>query len=190
MKQALFDQITRFINIDEQEKILIDSLFHIKSWGKGEYFLAQGDVCKEVGFLIKGLVVYFIEEDEPHAYNFGKESDFVCNYESFLTKTPSSKSIKCVENVEMLCISYDRLQQFYEQIVQGEKMGRMISEQLFLEAIADITSFYVDTPEKRYLKFLERYPDLNQRIPQYLIASYIKVKPQSLSRIRKRILKK
>lgn len=190
MKQALFDQIAKFINIGEQEKILIDSLFQFKSWHKGEYFLAQGHVCKEIGFLIKGLVVYFIEEEEPHAYNFNKEGDFVCNYESFLTKTPSSKSIKCVENIEMLCISYDRLQQLYDKTRQGEKMGRMISEQLFLEAIADITSFYVDTPEQRYLKFLERYPGLNQRIPQYLIASYIKVKPQSLSRIRKRMLKK
>jgi len=90
----------------------------------------------------------------------------------------------------MLCISYGRLQELYEKIAQGEKIGRMISEQLFLEAIADITSFYVDTPEQRYLKFLARYPNLNQRIPQYLIASYIKVKPQSLSRIRKRMLKK
>jgi CRP-like cAMP-binding protein len=190
MKQALLDHITSFINIGEQEKILIDTLFQFKNWVKGEYFLAQGDVCKEIGFLTKGLVVYFIEEDESHAYNFGKESDFVCNYESFLTKTSSSKSIKCVENVEMLCISYDKLQQLYDKIAQGEKMGRMISEQLFLEAIADITSFCVDTPEQRYLKFSERYPDLNQRIPQYLIASYIKVKPQSLSRIRKRMLKK
>lgn len=190
MKQALFEQITKFIKITEQEKTLIDSLFYFKSWDKGEYFLAQGTVCKEIGFLIKGLVAYFIEEKESHAYNFGKEGDFVCNYESFLTKTPSSKSIKCVENIEMLCISYDRLQQLYDIIGQGEKMGRIISEQLFLEAIADITSFYVDTPEQRYLKFLECYPDLNQRIPQYLIASYIKVKPQSLSRIRKRMLKK
>lgn len=190
MKQALFDQITRFIDIGEQEKILIDSLFRFKKWDKGEYFLAEGDVCKEIGFLIKGLVVYFIAGDEPHVYNFGKENDFVCNYESFLSKTPSSKSIKCVENVEMLCMSYDGLQQLYDKIWQGEKMGRMISEQLFLEAMADITSFYIDPPKQRYLKFLERYPGLNQRIPQYLIVSYIKVKPQSLSRIRKRMLNK
>lgn len=70
----------------------------------------------------------------------------------------------------MLCISYGGLQELYEKITQGEKMGKMISEQLFLEAIADITSFYVDTPEQRYLKFLARYPNLNQWIPQYLIA--------------------
>ncbi|MFD2033579.1 Crp/Fnr family transcriptional regulator [Belliella marina] len=190
MKQVLLDHIARFITIDEQEKGLIDLLFQFKNWSRGEYFLAQGDVCKEIGFLTKGLVVYFIQEDESHAYNFGKESDFVCNYESFLTKTPSSKSIKCIENVEMLCINYDKLQQLYSKIEQGEKMGRLISEQLFLESIANITSFYVDTPEQRYLKFLEHYPDLNQRIPQYLIASYIQVKPQSLSRIRKRMLKK
>lgn len=191
MIQKLLHHIESFIRIEQREKGLLESLFELKEWGKHEYVLQQGDVCKEIGFVTKGLVAYFIEEaDEHHTYHFGQENEFVCNYESFLSKSPSSKSIKCIEPVEMLCINQVKLEQLYEQTAQGERMGRLISEQLFLTAIAELTSFYVDSPEQRYLNFLKRYPSLNQRIPQYLIASYIKVKPQSLSRIRKRMLKK
>ncbi|MGO1816515.1 MAG: Crp/Fnr family transcriptional regulator, partial [Sphingobacterium sp.] len=101
----------------------------------------------------------------------------------------SSKSIKCVENTVMLCISYENLQVLYDRVSEGQKMGRIISEELFLQATVEITSFYVDTPEQRYQKFLTGHPNLNRRLPQYLIASYLKIKPQSLSRIRNRMFK-
>lgn len=189
MLQTLIDYISRFITIEEEEIKLIESLFQAKSYPKGSYFLQEGAVSKEVGFLIEGLVTYCIEGDDLHLYNFGVENNFVCNYESFLTKTPSSKSIKCVEKTVMLCISYENLQVLYNRVSEGQKMGRLISEELFLQATVDITSFYVDTPEQRYQKFLAEHPLLNQRLPQYLIASYLKIKPQSLSRIRHRMFK-
>lgn len=190
MSQALIDYIKQLIHLDEEEAKLVDSLFLARSYRKGTYFLKEGSICNEIGFLTAGLVAYCIEEEQStHIYHFGFENNFVCNYESFLTKTPSSKSIRCAEDVEMLCISYQNLQVLYHRVAEGQKMGRIISEQLFLQAIADITSFYVDSPQQRYQKLLADYPELSQRIPQYLIASYLKVQPQSLSRIRKRILK-
>ena len=71
--------------------------------------------------------------------------------------------------------------------VQGERFGRLVTEQVFIQTLQDLTSFYTDGPEYRYERFIKKHPDLQQRISQYHIASYVGVKPQSLSRIRKRI---
>src|SRR5699024_308448 len=138
--EKLLGYMMSIIDMNERERQLVKSVFKPKSYEQGDYILEEGRICKEIGFIIQGIVIYSIEE----------ENEFVCNYESFLTKTPSSKSIKCIENVEMLCISYDNLQILYDEVMHGQKLGRLISEQLFLEASANITSFYTDSPEQRY----------------------------------------
>jgi len=76
---------------------------------------------------------------------------------------------------------------FYKSISEGERFGRLVIGQVFIEILQDLSSFYIDTPEHRYEKFVKKHSDLQQRISQYHIASYVGVKPQSLSRIRKRI---
>jgi CRP-like cAMP-binding protein len=187
--EPLIQYIDQIVETNDREKNIIRSLFKVESYKKGEFFLQQGLTCRKVGFIIRGLVAYYIENEDSHVYWFGKENEFVCNYESFLTKSSSTKSIKCIEGVDMACISYDSLQILYEEVQNGEKIGRIICERLFVDMSIHITSFYTDTPEERYLKFLDSHPDLIQRIPQYLIASFIKVQPPSLSRIRKRMAK-
>ncbi|HXL55672.1 MAG TPA: hypothetical protein VN958_05410 [Chitinophagaceae bacterium] len=116
-----------------------------------------------------------------------KENNFVCNYESFLPQTPSTKIIQALEDCEMLLISFADLQIFYKSIAQGERFGRLVIGQVFIQLLQDLSSFYTDTSEYRYGKFIKEHPNLQQRISQYHIASYVGVKPQSLSRIRKRI---
>ena len=120
-------------------------------------------------------------------YAFAQEGDFVCNNESFIPQTPSTKIIQALEDCEIVQISFADLQIFYKSIREGERFGRLVIEQVFIQTLQDLSSFYTDTPENRYEKFMKRHPDLQQRISQYHIASYVGVKPQSLSRIRKRI---
>src|SRR5699024_12863766 len=101
--EKLLGYMMSIIDMNERERQLVKSVFKPKNYEQGDYILEEGRICKEIGFIIQGIVIYSIEEkDESHVYSFGKENEFVCNYESFLTKTPSSKSIKCIENVEML----------------------------------------------------------------------------------------
>lgn len=188
MINSLLDSIQAIITLSSTEKDLVKSLFKEKTYRKGDFFLAEGQICKQVGFVTKGLVRYYINHDgEDKTYDFGQESNFVCNYESFLPQTPSTKSIQALEDCTILQISYDDLQVFYKSVKGAERFGRIVIEQVFMQTLQDLSSFYTDTPELRYEKFLKRHPGLLQRISQYHVASYVGVKPQSLSRIRKRI---
>ncbi|MCA6440993.1 MULTISPECIES: Crp/Fnr family transcriptional regulator [unclassified Arcicella] len=188
MIYSLLNSIQNVISLTATEKDIIASLWKGKTYKKGDLFLAEGQVCRQVGFITKGLIRYYINHNgEDKTYAFAKEGDFICNYESFIPQTPSQKNIQALEDCEILQISHDDLQQFYKSIGQAERFGRLVIEQVFIQTLHDLSSFYTDSPEDRYERFLTEHPDLQQRISQYHIASYVGVKPQSLSRIRKRI---
>jgi CRP-like cAMP-binding protein len=188
MINSLLESIQSVITLSPAEKDLVIALFKEKTYKKGDFFLAGGQVCKQVGFVTKGLLRYYINHDgEDKTYDFAQENNFVCNYESFLPQSPSTKIIQALEDCEMLVVSYTDLQIFYQSIKEAERFGRLVIEQVFVQTLQDLSSFYTDSPELRYEKFLKKHPGLQQRISQYHIASYVGVKPQSLSRIRKRI---
>jgi CRP-like cAMP-binding protein len=188
MYDNLIATIERIIRLDNGEKKFLQRIFLQKKYSKGDFFLKEGQVCKEVGFIEKGIVRYFINNDgEELNYGFGKEYDFVCNYESFLDHSASTKSIQFIEDTVLFVMSYSNLQELYERVKEGQKFGRLACEKIFVESLRQVTSFYTHRPEERYIQFIHYYPDLQQRIPQYYISSYVGVKPQSLSRIRKRL---
>ena len=188
MAEKLISKIRSLIDLNEEEIECINRLFKRKEIKKGDFFLVDGQVCKHAGFIEKGLIRYFINHDgEEKTYEFGQENNFVCNYESFLTQTPSTKIIQALEDSVILQISFTDLQIFYQSISQGERFGRMVIEYVFVQLLQALSSLYTDTPEYRYQKLFTDHPDLLQRVSQYHIASYVGVKPQSLSRIRRRI---
>ncbi|HVW99978.1 MAG TPA: Crp/Fnr family transcriptional regulator [Candidatus Babeliaceae bacterium] len=190
MINNLLKSIRSLITLSPAEVEIVTFLFKEKTYKKGEFFLAEGQICKQVGFVTKGLMRYYINHDgEEKTYAFSQENKYVCNYESFLPQSRSSKNIQALEDTDVLVISHDDLQIFYTTVREGERFGRIVIGAVFVQILEDLSSFYTDTPEHRYEKFITNHPDLQQRISQYHIASYVGVKPQSLSRIRKRISK-
>jgi len=187
MINSLLNSIQNAITLSPAEVDIVTSLFKQKSYKKGEYFLEEGRICKQVGFVAKGLLRYYINHDgEEKIYDFSQENEYVCNYESFLPQLPSSKNIQALEDSEVFVISHADLQLFYANVRGGERFGRIAIEAVFVKLLQDISSLYTETPELRYERFLKNHADLQQRISQYHIASFVGVKPQSLSRIRKR----
>lgn len=186
--QALLENIRKYITLSENDEKVIAGLFHKKTLRKGEYLLEAGNICRYVIFIETGLVRYYINQDGEEKTNyFNKEGEFVCDYLSFLPQIPSWVNIQALEDTVVWVINHHDLQQFYKEVTHGERFGRLGIEEVFVQVIGQIGSLYTDAPDVRYTKFVATFPDLVQRIPQYYIASYVGVKPQSLSRIRKRI---
>ena len=185
--QFLIERIKQVINISDDEAQLIKQLFTEKRIKKGEHFLREGQVCRWVAMISAGLVRYYINEDgKEGTYYFSREGDFVCDYESFLPQAPSSKNIQALEDTSLYIVSHEGLQQIYHGLKQGERLGRLGIEEVFVNVLQQLSSFYRDSPEVRYQRFLNTFSDISQRVPQYYIASYVGIKPPSLSRIRKR----
>jgi len=188
MINSLLNSIQNLVTLSLSEVGTVKSLFKEKSYKKGDFFLEEGRICKHVGFVAKGLMRFYINHDgEEKTYGFSKENDYVCNYESFLPQKPSTKIIQALEDSLLFVISYDDLQILYTSVSEGERFGRIAIEAVFIQMLKDLSSFYTETPQLRYERLLKNHPDLQQRISQYHIASFVGVKPQSLSRIRKRI---
>ena len=188
MINSLLNSIQSIITLSPAEVEIIKSLFKEKTYKKGEFFLEEGRICKHVGFVAQGLMRFYINHDgEEKIYDFSQENEYVCNYESFLPQKPSSKNIQALEDSVVYLISYNDLQLLYKNVREGERFGRIAIEYVFLQLLQDLSSFYTEPPEIRYERFLKNHADLQQRISQYHVASYVGVKPQSLSRIRKRI---
>lgn len=182
--------LNSLVKLNEEETQLILDSFTTKTVLKGEFFLKEGQVCKHVGFIKKGLVRYFVfKNDEESTFEFTKEGEFISDYSSFNSQRKSIQNIEAIEDCELLIITYEKLQHIFKNTPNGNHLGRLIIEHRFDVMVNQLLAVYMQNSEQRYQKFVSEYAHLTQRIPQYLIASYVGVQPPSLSRIRKRLLK-
>ena len=190
MYSNLIKILSQFANLDENESELIMSSFKPHTLLKGEYFLKEGEVSKHVGFLDKGLVRYFVHKDgEESTFEFTKEGEFIGDYQSFRNASVSIQNIQAIEDCELLIIDYPDIQNIYSTTENGNLIGRQIITHRFEVMVNQLLEVYMQNHEDRYKSFVEKYFGLTQRIPQYLIASYVGVRPESLSRIRKRFVR-
>ena len=190
MHSNLLKLFSQIVELDEQEVKLIKSSFRPFFLAKGDYFLKAGQINKYVAFLQKGLVRYFVFKDEEKStFEFTKEGEFIADYQSFNNKMPSIQNIQAIEDCEMLIINYADVQTIFNTTKNGNLIGRHIIEHRFDVMVNQLLAIYMQNHEERYKRFVEHYSDLTQRIPQYLIASFVGVKPPSLSRIRRRFTK-
>lgn len=176
--------------LDENEWEYAKSLFHEEKISKGQYILKPGEVCSKVSFITKGLFrMYYLVNGEENSTLFFSENQLTTDYYSFLTKTPSIGFIQALEDSTVYSISESNLQLLYE-FKSWERIGRIMAERAFSFSVMEANRFVHDDFETRYVIFSKENPDYIQRIPQYMIASYLKMTPETLSRIKKRINKK
>jgi CRP-like cAMP-binding protein len=186
--QTLKSDIEKLIRLTDKEWEQFENAFTFLQAPKKFQLVKEGEISREIYYIKKGIVRYFYNKDGEEITGFiFTENLFASSYESFLRQTPSIQVLETVEDCELLVINFESLQKLYADVPKINVLTRVIAEQRFLNAQQILSSFILDTPEERYLKFSIRYPEILQRVPQHIIASFLGITPVSLSRIRNRI---
>ena len=159
-----------------------------RSLQKNDYILHAGDICGSITLVCKGACYMYRNKDgKEEVVEFYLEGMLCSDYISFIRQTPADNSIRTLEDCEVEQISYDDLHYLYDTMLPIERVGRIITESLFCGIVKRMLSYQNDSPEIRYQKLIQDRPVLFQRVPQYLIASFLGVTPVGLSKIRKRL---
>ncbi|MFY7911030.1 MAG: Crp/Fnr family transcriptional regulator [Emticicia sp.] len=190
MKNLLFDFIAKYISLTEEEKNAIISTDIFRTVKKGTVLLKEGQKSKESYFVLKGCIraYYVLDGDE-------KTTAFYTEMEAFtppcvINKTPSEYYVACTEDSIITVSDADMEVEINSKFPKFEIMCRLLSEELLAKQRIDFDEFKTSSPEQRYLNLIQKRPDLIQRVPQHQLASYLGIKPQSLSRLRARIVEK
>lgn len=167
-----------------------ESMFAPKLYRKGDTFNVKESICKNLGFVTKGLFrIYYVDPKGGNEINlwFFQENQFMVSFKSFITQTPCYYTIEAMEDSEALQITHSELLQLFQSSHEWERFGRVLAEQYFYGSQARTESFIFNTPEERYLELIKTSPEIFERVSLIHIASYLGIKSQSLSRIRRRI---
>lgn len=182
--RAFFHQ---FLILEDHEWADFESCLNIQRLKKNELWLEEGQKCELLAFVDTGIFRFYdVINGEEKVTAFFFSGDFVSNYRSFLTGAPSSHYIACMQDAVIYTISKPDLQHLYQKYKCFERLGRFIAEKLYLSVVQRLDSFMFADPAERYQELVNRHSRLLQDIPQYMLASYLGVKPETLSRIRGR----
>lgn len=191
MKEKFIAYFSKFTTLTEVEKEAIRESAQVVDFPKGTELLKEGEISKEVYFILKGCIrQYYIIEGEEKTSNFYTEEQWVISLNSHSQKAPADHYYDCLEDCTLVVATENKYNPLYEAYPKFEAISRNILEKEFGNQQKIQASYVTDTAEQRYLRILKHRPDLLHRVPQYQLASYIGVKPETLSRIRKRLAEK
>lgn len=189
MKNRLSRHISKYVEVTEELEHALAQISFIREIPKGTVLLKEGEVSNECFFILEGLIrSYCIRDAEEVTVDFFMEDQVVC-LSCYGKNTPSELCLETLEDT-VACVGTPQIEEeMFQKYPQLETMSRIIGEKIMSGYKNQFDNFKLASPEQRYLNLVEKNPGLIQRVPQYQLAGYLGIKPESLSRIRKRISK-
>ncbi|UII35056.1 Crp/Fnr family transcriptional regulator [Fulvivirga ulvae] len=188
MQSQLIKNISKHVKLNPDEENLFDTFWSEKVLNKGDYLLRNGEICKTDNYIISGSIKAFyvnLDSGKEEILYFAIDDWWATDINSFQKQTPSIYSIQTLEKTKLLQIHYQSFQKMLASIPKLERYFRIILESYIGSLQRRIIFNNGYTAEQRYLEFLNRYPEIAKRVPQYLLASYLGMSPEFLSRIKK-----
>jgi CRP-like cAMP-binding protein len=177
------------INISESDYQLIESVSIIKKLRKHQFLLTEGDVCTFNAFVCQGFLRKYSVDDKglEHTVYFATENWWVSDRQSLMDGTPSNYYIEAVEDSISLLISKKNFELINERIPAFKEMVNLLLQRSLNASHERINLTFQSTAEERYNHFIKTFPDLVNRAPRHMVASYLGITPETLSRIRKQL---
>lgn len=178
--------------IPDDQFALVQEKFVPKKLRKKQYLVQEGDVCRYMAFICKGAMRFYSvdEKGTEHIVRFGIENWWITDRESFLSGTPSAFNVDAVEDCELLVVSKPDLDELNNSAASFAALSRILEQRTFVASQKRIHAAISQSAEERYTELQKINPGFLQRFPQNMIASYLGVSPETLSRIRKQALSK
>lgn len=190
--------ISQFISLSNEDTIALENVLSNKSYKAGDKIVQEGSICNSILFTVSGKArSYFVNhEGQEFTWNFHFndadskfENYFLVDYHSFLRQTPSHFTIEALEDIEAITLSYTNIQKIVSKSINLEKVASIMSATAYENVHKRAFTLLTSNAKERYLQLLKDEPYLLNKFQHYLIASYLGVAPQSLSRLRKEISK-
>ncbi len=189
MFEVFFTHIEEKIMLQPAEKTLIKTFFAPKKIRRKQYLLQEGNECKHMVFVEKGLLrSYNVDEKgNEHMIHFAWEGWWMADTLSFLSGEPSTYNIDAIENSELLMITLDGFEEMVDQVPVMERYFRKLFQMNIISKERRLINSLSFTAEEKFVRLMDASPEMIQRIPQQLVASYLGITPETLSRIRKNL---
>lgn len=177
----------QMIAVSEDELNVFLSQSITKTFKRQEILSRPNVVPNEIFFINKGLIRVLITDNvgTEHTVHFALENQFISDYSNFMQKQPSFYTLQALEETEVIVLPRSAIEWGYKNLKEGEKMGRLIAEYYFIYQDNRIKNTFSRTPKERYDSITDVFPNIHNRVPQHMIASYLGITPVHLSRLKK-----
>jgi len=188
----ILKNISRHIQLTQEETDFFTGILQVKKLRRRQYLVQEGNISRMECYINKGCLRSYHLDDKgiEHVVQFGIEDWWIGDMHSFITGRPAKFNVDALEDSELLCIDKNDLEILYAKVPKFERFFRILIQNSFVVQQERILNSMMQSAEQRYLNFIERYPQFEQRLPQHQVASYLGISPETLSRIRKQIAEK
>ncbi len=189
MFESFLNYLRNYVNLTQEEETVLTSFLLFKKYKKRQYFLMEGDVCRYQAYVLKGCFRSYYIDKEGKEVNlmFSTENWWIGDLASYIVKDPSKLNIEALEDCEIFAIEKQHMDLLFQKIPKIERFFRILFQNALISSQNRIINNLTLTAKDNYLSFVNKYPDFEQRIPQYHIASYLGITPEFLSQIRKQL---
>ena len=189
MFQQLFKSIYEKVQLTQEELELCKTFFIPKKLRKKQILLQEGDICIYNAFVEKGILRSYTtdEKGNEHLVQFAFEGWWISDMSSFLTGGITNYTIEALEDCELLLLTTAARDALMDKVPLFERYQRLLLQNAYIAMQARIASALTETAEEKYTHLMQAYPGIIKRVPQHMIASYLGLTPETLSRIRKQI---